>query len=161
MCKGPQAVVATESAIPGVKLPRTPMVRSQRFLPATTQASTKSQQHRQIHNHISKNDIRLFCSKLWHQTHTDQNNIPNKSIKELKNKLKHLKILGNNNQNFDSQITNTSKAIRSKRQSLKMSKRAEKKSDIATQLRQRFWWFCKKIFDNEKSKTTIRHRRMP
>ncbi|ESO04099.1 hypothetical protein HELRODRAFT_173177 [Helobdella robusta] len=105
-----QAVVATESAFSSVKLPKTPAQWSE--------ANTFFQLQRK---HLpSLNNINEFTIKFQKMmyyyfaqnyvtinTHTDQNNITNKSIKELKNKLKHLKVLGNNNHYFDNQITNT------------------------------------------------------
>ncbi|ESN92867.1 hypothetical protein HELRODRAFT_165000 [Helobdella robusta] len=70
----------------------------------------------------------------------------NKSIKELKNKLKQLKLLGRNNQGFDNLIRSTSKELRAKLLSTKISKSGKSCGNIMSQLKRRFWWTCKRIF---------------
>ncbi|ESN94305.1 hypothetical protein HELRODRAFT_164122 [Helobdella robusta] len=72
------------------------------------------------------------------KTSTNQNCV----IKQLKKKLKNLKILGRNNNSFNNEIIAVSKLIRSK---LHYSRR-QGKSDVSIQLSKNFWKACKKIF---------------
>ncbi|ESN95846.1 hypothetical protein HELRODRAFT_179040 [Helobdella robusta] len=73
-----------------------------------------------------------------------------KSIKLLKKKLKQPKFLGRNNHHFDNQIRSDSKTLRSKFSSSKSSD-STKQHNTTSQLKRRFWWFCKKVFNSTTS----------
>ncbi|ESO00987.1 hypothetical protein HELRODRAFT_184340 [Helobdella robusta] len=149
-------VDTSESLLPGVKLPRTEA--------EWTEANDYFRIHRSDFSDFGNlNDVTIkFQNFIYNYFATNygiiespstiKGNNSNKSIKILKKELKQLKFLGHNNNNFDKQISEKSKAIRFKLKS-KKSAPNEKTHDISTQLKQRFWKTCKSQFN----KSTIVH----
>ncbi|ESO00352.1 hypothetical protein HELRODRAFT_175753 [Helobdella robusta] len=138
-----------ESTLPGTKLPKTSTQWSeanvyfqlqQQSLPSYDNIDNFTSAFQQmIYNYFATNYGTL-------KQQTVNNTSSNKSIKNLKKELKQLKLLGHNNQRFDDQIITTSKALRAQIKSKKLTK-CDQSVDVTSQLKQRFWGTCKKIFD--------------
>ncbi|ESN96666.1 hypothetical protein HELRODRAFT_163760 [Helobdella robusta] len=69
----------------------------------------------------------------------------NAKIKQLKKKLKILKTLGRNNNNYNNEIRNLSKQIRSTLRGAKLAK-GDDQLNISIQLSKNFWRTCRKMF---------------
>ncbi|ESO00288.1 hypothetical protein HELRODRAFT_176152 [Helobdella robusta] len=147
----PSPTQSIESTLPGVKLQKT----------STQWSEANAYFQLQQHTLPSYHDIDAFAytfqkmiydyfalnyGTIKPQTINNNNKSSNKSIKKLKNKLKQLKLLGRNNQGFDNLIRSTSKELRAKLLSTKISKSGKSCGNITSQLKRRFWWTCKRIF---------------
>ncbi|ESO10191.1 hypothetical protein HELRODRAFT_168067 [Helobdella robusta] len=147
----PSPTESIESTLPGVKLPKTSTQWSEANAYFQLQQHTLPNYHdidafaytfqKMIYDYFALN-----YGTIKPQTINNNNKSSNKSIKELKNKLKQLKLLGRNNQGFDNLIRSTSKELRAKLLSTKTSKSGKSCGNITSQLKRRFWWTCRRIF---------------
>ncbi|ESN91228.1 hypothetical protein HELRODRAFT_182083 [Helobdella robusta] len=117
------------STLPGVKLPKTPAqwLEANIFFQLLLKYLPGYDNLNEFTNAFQSMIYKYFAQNYGTvNLHNDQPTNTNKSVKGLKKQLKHLKVLGHNNHNFDKQIINTRKTLRSKILSLKLSKREEK-----------------------------------
>ncbi|ESN94377.1 hypothetical protein HELRODRAFT_164210 [Helobdella robusta] len=138
----------TETPLLGIRLPRS--------LAQWLEANAYFQLHQStLPNLTNLNEFTIgFQTMIYNYFASNFGTINNKiksdggtktSIKLLKKELKQLKFLGRNNHHFDNQIKSVSKTLRSKLSSSKSSD-STKQHNTTSQLKRRFWWFCKKDF---------------
>ncbi|ESN94359.1 hypothetical protein HELRODRAFT_164188 [Helobdella robusta] len=138
---------ATPNPLPGIKLPKT----------QSQWAEANAYFHQKFVDLCVVEDINHFTSTFQNtiynyfantfgtvkpKTSTNQNSV----IKQLKKKLKNLKILGRNNNSFNNDIIAVSKLIRSKLHNSKRPGKSADQSDVSIQLSKNFWKACKQIF---------------
>ncbi|ESO09106.1 hypothetical protein HELRODRAFT_169046 [Helobdella robusta] len=140
------APATTPHPLPGVKLPKT----QQQWTEANAYFHHKLNFLNNIDDidsytqHLQQTVYQYFADSYGTQKPIVSTSV-NAKIKKLKKKLKILKTLGRNNNNYNNEIKNLSKQIRSTLRGAKLAK-GDDQLNISSQLSKNFWRTCRKTF---------------